>query len=299
MELTCLSCAGAFTVNEGGLAPSGAVIECPHCGRKQEFVRRPEGAGTTPPRPFAGAGPRPTPPPHAAGDAGAFRKPMQAFSTYRTQAPSAEMPKAKAESTDRRKPAPPTTPPFQVPGPGTTPPGLAAAAAAAGDAGTPWLVRSPTGLVLEFPSSHLLVNWSAIVDNAAPYQVSRGGDEWTSLDSFVREVKLGSRATQVYNRMASSTPLPSSVPVPTDPGGPGRSSTTQSAAARSGTNGALTTPIGGSLPPPRAVSSTTQFQFKIADTSTKRWPRVVIGIAIALGLLGGAAGAAFYLGLFN
>jgi len=158
------------------------------------------------------------------------------------------------------------------------PAGLSAAVAAVGEAPQKWLVKSPTGLVLEFPSSHLLVNWSSVVDNPAPYLVSRGGEEWTALDAWLSEVRHGSRATQVFRRMTGKPELPESGAAPGAEGAVPATRTTPAAQKVA---------IGE-----RHVSATAHFQFKIAEPKKPTWHKwailgaaIVGGLAIAVGAL--------------
>jgi hypothetical protein len=177
---------------------------------------------------------------------------------------------------------------------------MAAAAAGMPEGSGAWLVRSPTGLVLEFPSSNLLINWSAVVDNPAPYMVSRGGDDWTSLDTFVREVKLGSRATQVFQRMTGGGPMirPSvSAGDALDAADASGSAAPASAPAqeRADTGQKSVQPAA----PGRIVSSAAQFQFKLAPERKSAWPRVLLVVGITVVVLAGAAAAVWFSGILQ
>lgn len=247
MELNCLNCGGSFSLDDSKVPEGGGVLICPLCGRKQHFTRRIQ------------------PIKQKEGAAQGFRKPMQAFSGFVLRQPVG------AESLQ-----PEITPPRP------TEEVIAVAAAQIPNGSGAWLVKSPSGLVLEFPASHLLVNWSAVIENPAPYQVSRGGDEWISLEAFLREVRQGSRATQVFKKMTG-------VPSPDMP-------TPQGTEDASGAVRKVETRI--EPHPSRPTTSTTQFQFKITTERKKIWPRVLLVIIIILGALV-AVGAAWYAGLFS
>lgn len=274
MELTCLNCLGTFEVDAAGVPASSDRIQCPICGTDQTFVTQDEARLKRPETPL--------PPPRSSRTTTAFRKPMQAFvggtprpstsSTFRPTptdgvAPSAAAPFDPAASTPPEAFLPPIAPTPQT------------------DESGSWVVRSPTGLVLEFPASEYLVNWSAVVDNPAPYQVSRGGQEWTSLAEFLRLVRQGNRSTSAFRTatrgpdpsVPSRDPVPSPVATPT----PGGSPTVPT--ARPGT--APTHP-------------TSQFQIKLKQPAVPRWRRwVFLGLGLVV-IAAGAVAAAYFLDVF-
>lgn len=319
MELTCLNCTGTFEAGDTEVAAAGGVLRCPLCGREQRFAAR---------------GNRPVPEAEPADESvrreavsdsfgGAFRKPMQAFGGRRTGRPAGggtpgnaspagepvridttEMPPVdvvlpphRQAAMGPRTPVPPAAP---LPPPPVTVRSIEAAVAPEPvDAGSGvWIVKSPTGLVLEFPASNLLVNWSAVVENPAPYQVSRGGDSWMSLDEFLRETKRGIRATQAFRRGPEGR-------APAILGGAAESGSGP-ASAEPSTTAASNPPADAAAGPPRAsdtspggqrsaVSTTAQFTFKIANSSKPGFPRWAVALIIggSLALLGGGAVVAF------
>jgi hypothetical protein len=160
-----------------------------------------------------------------------------------------------------------------------------------------WAVKSPTGLVLEFPESALLVNWSAVVENPAPYQVSRGGETWMSLEEFLRETKRGVRATQAFRRTLDERgsgliPVPlesvagSSFAQPQDP---------VSIGLQGEQPGAPGTVVATQASQRNAVSTTAQFTFKIATNKKTGFPRWAVALIVGgvLVLLGSGAAVAF------
>ncbi len=274
MELTCLNCLGTFEVDAKRVPAASDRVQCPICGTDQKFVTQDEARLKRPETPL--------PPPRSSRSTTAFRKPMQAF------AGGASRPST--SSTVRPVPADGVAPPAAAPfDPGArTPPEAFLPPIAPGpqaDEAGSWVVRSPTGLVLEFPASDLLVNWSAVVDNPAPYQVSRGGQEWTSLADFLRLVRQGNRSTSAFRvatRGADSSaptrdPIPSPLATPT----PGGSPTVP--AAR---------PVTASTHP------TSQFQIKLKQPEVARWRRwVFLGLGLVL-IAAGTVAAAYFLDLF-
>ena len=126
-----------------------------------------------------------------------------------------------------------------------------------------------------------MASWSAILDNPAPYMASRGGDDWTSLEEVLREVKLGRRAPQVFRR----------VPAP------------DTGAAQPGTGKDVLVPVAQqqpsgdrqvSQPVRRRTPTTAQFEFKLTKPPEKD-PRKLLwaGLLILVAALG--AGAAVLL----
>ncbi len=274
MELTCLNCLGTFEVKDTGVpAPSGRV-QCPVCGTEQTFVTLDE-ARLKRPQP-------PVPPPRSSKTTTAFRKPMQAFvggSPRLSTHPSPQSTPVVGEASVSVAPFEPA-----APTPPEAFPPLMAPDAAADESGS-WIVRSPTGLVLEFPASELLVNWSAVVDNPAPYQVSKGGQEWTSLAEFLRLVRQGNRNTSAFRMATRGSPSPASPhePVPASP-------------ATSAPGGSPTVPAARSVSVP--VHPTSSFQIKLKEPAAPRWRRwVFLGIGL-IAIIGGAVVAATFLDLW-
>ncbi len=316
MELTCLNCTGTFEVGDDEIAATGGELVCPLCGRTQRFVPRGD-------RPVPGTEPLDASnrrEPVSDGFGGAFRKPMQAFGGRRPARPGSAPPsappfvappsQAPAGDGERRvtgevPPNPritspsgyrtPPTPPEPIltasPSAGTDRAVEVRAAPEAAEAGSGiWTVKSPTGLFLEFPASNLLVNWSAVVENPAPYQVSRGGQEWMSLDEFLREMKRGVRATQAFRRSPDGRGIatlaePAELPKGVAAASPVAVSRDASAVGKVETPAAATGP-GNSRNP---WSSTEQFTFKIANSGTNRGIPLWATILIIVGLVAGAA----------
>ncbi len=311
MQLTCLNCTGTFEVDDAEVAAAGGMLCCPLCGREQRFAAR---VG----RPIPDVEPAESGVRREAvsdGFGSAFRKPMQAFGSRRTNRPpsgvagsSTVVPQQPVRvDTAQMPPVDAVLPPpaFSIPPPGPAPfeplperPVAVKAVAEVEETGSGlWTVKSPTGLVLEFPSSTLLVNWSSVVENPAPYQVSRGSESWMSLEEFLRETKRGIRATQAFRRApdgqglipvggASGTipggaPTASAAAAPVvadrEPTGSPRPADSQAAAARN------------------AVSTTAQFTFKIANSSKPGFPRWAVALIVGavLALAGGGAAAVF------
>ena len=326
MELTCLNCSAAFDVDETALGPEGGMVQCPVCHRGQMVIRRSPGpvpSGFTKPPPIprpaaekpaerpaapkseaerpAAAKPEPERP-AAEAPGGSFRKPMQAFTGLRprSSAAAAAPPTVSASVAEPARPAPdrqavPVEEEF--PAEARIPAGLATAVAAVGDAPSVWLVRSPTGLVLEFPASHLVVAWSAIIESPGQYQVSRGGSDWTGLDSFLREVKLGSKATQVFRRItgqplleaeiAAGQQLEAAPQVDGEPGAPSAEAKPEGAA-----------PVEAEAPRKhRRPAPTAHFEFKFSNSAPPRWRRWVVAVAIGVAVAAVAAAVVHFSGL--
>lgn len=145
------------------------------------------------------------------------------------------------------------------------------------------MLKSPTGLILEFSSPALLAAWSAVVDNPAPYQVCRTGGDWMPLETFLQEFKKGGRFTQGFRA----------------PQLPGQASSGARAAVSSspGEEEMMGAPP-KALEPPPPKTPTTGFTFKVTNTSkppSRGWVKPLIWT-----LFVGAAGAAgYFLWLFT
>jgi predicted Zn finger-like uncharacterized protein len=308
MELTCLNCTGTFEVDDADVDAAGGMLRCPLCGREQRFAAR--GARSIPDVEPVDSGARREP--ASDGFGSAFRKPMQAFGGRRTGRPTGgaagavppptpvrvdtdQMPAVDAVlpppvfSAQPPKPVPVEPPPERLNIPKVT--------AEVDSASGLWIVKSPTGLILEFPSSILLVNWSAVVENPAPYQVSRGSDSWMSLEEFLRETKRGIRATQAFRRAPEGQGL---VPVGgvsegMPDGAPAPSSDAAAAVAAGDPNGSPRAPDAAASTGRNAVSTTAQFTFKIANSSKPGFPRWAIALIVGavLALVGGGAASWF------
>jgi len=297
MELICLNCAGEFEPEGASVAP-GAMLKCPKCGAEQVFF--PAGG-----RPL----PRMSTPAGASGavsaeggGGGAFRKP-QSLAIRRgatgSNGDSEPPPQPGPEpivrrDTDSIRPirrpasgavevvAPPPQPSRPLAAAGAPEKRDDSTAAGSGDAGETWMVKSPTGLVLEFSSPALLTTWSAVVDNPAPYQVCRAGGDWMPLETFLQEVKKGNRFTQGFR-------------VPTLPG---RTPTGAMATVKPGEGGeAAASPAASETPPP-SRTPTTGFTFKVANTSkppSRGWLKPLLW---AVFLLAAGAGG-YFLWLFT
>jgi hypothetical protein len=135
-----------------------------------------------------------------------------------------------------------------------------------------------------------------VVENPAPYLVSRGGDTWMSLEEFVRETKRGIRATQAFRHSPDSKVLvPVSSGLEGEPGSASAAPAVSQAAASVPPVGAARGP--DTQPPSQrsAVSTTAQFTFKIANSSKPgmpQWAKALIVLGV-LTLLGGGAAAVF------
>lgn len=297
MELTCLNCTGSFTVGDADPAGRSSLV-CPLCGREQRWV----GQGDFQEPSVAPASreevaepavevPRSEP----SSGSGTFRRPMQAFSGLRG---------AKAATAPRPGPQP-----FQVVDPtsGASAPvegaidellpdsgvgvGLEVPdpveAAAVPSESEAWVVRSPSGLVLEFPAANLLLAWSAVLDNPAPYQVSHAGSLWTPLDELIRELKRGKRSSQAFLKTldGGAVPgLPAIDPVRRDQMELGMP-----------LQQAINAPVAFGGAPQRAIPTTSQFQFKIAESKPSGMPGWAILLLVTVGVLGAAGIAAYFL----
>lgn len=262
MELTCLNCLGTFEVDMKPGSTQVHYLRCPLCGTEQTFI--PQDAARLK-RPLV-------PPPRAQKTTTAFRKPMQAFLT---EPPRSTTPPQSRET----RASSVEIGPFRSGAP-TPPEAFRPPVEAAPQEPEVWLVRSPTGLVLEFPASETLVNWSAVVDNPTPYQVSRGGQEWISLAEFLRLVRQGNRSTAAF-RAATRAPDPSSLGEPVVPHPVGATSPQgKQAAPLLQNDGAVKHP-------------TSQFQIKLKQQRASRW-RLWLLVALCLVLVATGALVAAY-----
>lgn len=298
MELTCLNCTGTFTVGDADPAGRSSLV-CPLCGREQRWVG--QGDFQEPSiAPASGAeavkAHDEAPRGESASGSGTFRRPMQAFSGLRGAKAAAVRPgapqpvqivdpKATASAPvgsviDALPPEPgPSGGLGEVPGLGDVVPVPASTEA--------WTVRSPSGLVLEFPAANLLLAWSAVIDNPAPYSVSHAGSLWTPLDELIRELKRGKRSTQAFLKTldGGAVPgLPAIDPVRRDQMELGMP-LQQAIGAPSASGGT----------PQRAIPTTSQFQFKIAESKPAGMPGWVILLLVTVGVLGAAGIAAYFL----
>lgn len=303
MELTCLNCAGTFEIDEGGVGSDGGSVECPMCGQAQDFTPR-EGLEASIPSPGPAIQEVSSPPPDdetAPPEAGAssFKKPMQAFSSFARRqvsgpdemkddtGPMKQVRRSYHEDTpfearipriEKKEPSGPIPEATVDDGNGT---GL-------------WLVKSPSGLVLEFPSSHLLVNWSAIVENPAPYTVSKGGEVWQAMADFLEEVRQGNRGTSAFRRIANNLERSqsSTVSVRSDIGGTDKMPMVGEAATGAGEDDVGP---GEEDDPSIPTSPTSGFQFKIRESrepKSRKW--LVVGIVVGVVVLAAGAAAALY-----
>ncbi|HOU54787.1 MAG TPA: hypothetical protein PLQ97_12740 [Myxococcota bacterium] len=297
MELICLNCLGEFEP-DGTLPASGGPLKCPRCGAEQVF--HPAG-GRPLPRMSAPSGTRES---VSEGTGGAFRKPqslaIRKGATPGSSGESGNSPRTGPVPHVRRDtdsippirasvsgavevvPPPPASAAVRDPGSPEGPDG--AAVSANEDSGQEWMVKSPTGLVLEFSSPALLVAWSAVVDNPAPYQVCRAGGDWKPLDAFLQEIKRGGRPTQAFR-------------APTSPGR-GSSGAIPTVSGAMGGDGAADVSSSESSVSPQPRTPTTGFTFKVANTSkppSRGWLKPLLWA-----LFVGAAGVGgYFLWLFT
>ena len=305
MELTCLNCAGTFEIDDD-LGLGERLITCPLCSKEQRFAPHEEAPFDPSPvsAPIQPAQVEAAPDPSS--DSSGFRKPMQAFSSFaRRQVNRAD---EEVEDTSRMKrlrrgqgqdtPWDGGMPRIEKEQP-EQPTGETAADQGDGEdenGSGLWLVRSPTGMVLEFPSSQLLINWSAIVEKPAPYSVSKGGDEWQALSEFLEEVRQGNRGTSAFRRLAqksmdSSKPDSDVLRIPGNDGTDGGQGSPDQAPVGDEKEGK------DSRSEVRLTSSpTSQFKFKTIEAKEKRGRRWILFAVVGAFLLlaaGGVAGLYF------
>jgi len=297
MELTCLNCAGTFEVPDDDSEARERTVQCPMCGQEQRFAVHEESPFATPRTAEAGRPVQTQRISPSESDGSGFRKPMQAFSSFARRkviAPGALVDDTSSMRKVKRRQKEDTSPDGQIPKVHKVPSGTIGAVEHEGDNGsTTWLVKSPTGLVLEFPSSHLLVNWSAIVDKPGPYSVSKGGDVWQGLGEFLEEVRQGDRGTAAFRRLAKesvggTTTGSSSVTRierPAETPGAGF----QSVGQKSGEDGSGDDVQADQMP---VTSPTSQFQFKIRESREDKGRKWVVLAVIGGGLLLLAGGVA-------
>lgn len=309
MELTCLNCTGSFSVDDGEPAGRGS-LRCPLCGREQRWLPQEDFVDPVPADapvealvevPVASAptpepSPQPAAAPRAEPAASAFRRPMQAFTGMRGAKPAA--PRMGQPIIPRGVDDPDVSTGSGLAGDASDDaarislddvPQLAEESPIVGDPES-WVVRSPSGLVLEFPSSNLLLAWSAVLDNPLPYQVSHGGGLWTSLDQVIREQKRGTRSTQAFLKTLDGGAVGGRPAI--DPARRDRMELGDPLARPQG----APTEAGAVLPPlDRAIPSTSQFQFKIATPKPKGLPGWVVLAAVTVGVLAAAGIAAYFL----
>jgi hypothetical protein len=293
MELTCLNCTGSFSVDDGD--PSGLkTLRCPMCGHEQRWVPQPR---FTDPAPLEAEAP--APPSRSDGTGGAFRRPMQAFSGMRSGKTGSQKLAPRVHVIDPETMESVAEP--EAAGAGRTSESsgeirlddvapLSDEPPPPSDSTETWVVRSPSGLVLEFPSSNLLLAWSAVLDNPAPYQVSRAGSLWTSLEQIIREMERGKRSTQALLRTLEGGAVSGRPAI--DPGRRDR----MELGDPLGKDGSAAA-AGGGVPPPldRSLPSTSQFQFKIAESKPQGLPGWVVLLVVTVGVLAAAGVAAYFL----
>lgn len=275
------------------------------CGQAQDFIPRAGiEASAPPPGPSIQEVSTPPPtqdaaPPPETG-ASSFKKPMQAFSSFARRQVSGpddlkddtgSMKQVTRKSYHEDTPYEARIPRIEKKEPSGS---IPETSEDDGNGTGLWLVKSPSGLVLEFPSSHLLVNWSAIVENPAPYSISKGGEVWQALADFLEEVRQGNRGTTAFRRIASSMERSqgSSVTVRSV-----SDSTDRMPAAGTGTPGEGVEIGGqdGGDAPSIPTSPTSGFQFKIRETTapkSRKW--LVVGIVVGVVVLAAGATVALY-----
>ncbi len=298
MELTCLNCSGSFSVDDGEPAGRNSLC-CPLCGREQRWVPQAEfidpSGDDVPVESNLGE------PSGARADvsSGAFRRPMQAFSGLRSgkSRSSQTGPQVYVVDPDEMEivetvgaipnVAPQSESSSEIRLDDVAP--LVEEVPALGDPES-WVCRSPSGLVLEFPSSNLLLAWAAVLDNPAPYQVSRAGSLWTPLDQAIREMKRGARSTQAFLKTLDGGSVGGRPAI--DPGRRAR----MELGDPLGKADQTVSDDGGLLQPlSRSVPSSSQFQFKIAETKPEGVPGWVVILVVAVGVLAAGGVAAYVL----
>jgi hypothetical protein len=146
-----------------------------------------------------------------------------------------------------------------------------------------WHVRCPTGLELVFPNSQLVLAWASVVDDPNLYFVSRGGEEFVTMEEWLQKIRQGSRGTMAFRTVVAEKEK-------LHPGA-------ESMESRSGEK--------GEQAPPKTLESTKktvtyQLQFKTRDSRTqKRKKAIQIAVFVAIVVLvGGAVLSAHFFGLF-
>gem|GEM_PF-3073549 len=258
MELVCINCANKFEVGDEVLSRKEVVVRCPTCGHECVFHSASSSQIVNPV----------IPPPSRTGG---FRRPMQVFATAtKTQ----EQPRLKPEAVAPMPKSVDIVTPKEVPKaePESEPSGNGK-----------WHVRCPTGLELVFPSSQLVLAWASVVDDPNLYFVSRGGEEFVTMEEWMQKIRQGSRGTVAFRTVVAEKEKP-----PTS---------VERMESRSGDQ--------PEPAEPKTLETTKktvahQLQFKTRDSRTqKRKKAIQISIFVVLVVLvGGAVLGAHYLGLF-
>jgi len=294
MELICLNCSNAFDIGNADKEGGDGGVVCPNCGKVQRFKSHEET-------------PIPAPSPmkkglldsdadlNVSGDSGAFKRPMQAFSSFarRTVAKKGELIDDTGEIPKARRTVRQDTT-WEGIIPKVKKEEKQGGGSEEGEESTIWLVKSPSGLVLEFPTSQMLVNWSAIVEKPEPYSVSKGGKDWMALEEFLDSVRQGNRGTSAFRRAAAASGL--------EPITGGRDAGPSVARAVEGAGevedgyGDETGQSDKDFHEVETTSSpTSQFKFKIQEsTKPKKNVWVVVAIVAGVLLLGAGGVVAMY-----
>jgi len=296
MELMCLNWLGEFET-EGAAPAPGSLLKCPRCGAEQVFfpaggrplprMSAPTGAREGVPEPTGGAFRKPQSlvirKGGSSGSSGEAGNASQTGPVPQVRRDTDSIPPIRRSASGAVEVVAPTQAPASAGSAGTAEAPEATQASGIDEAGQEWMVKSPTGLVLEFTGPALLVAWSAVVDNPAPYQVCRTGGEWMPLETFLQEFKKGARFTQGMRV----------------PQLPGRSPSGPTAVVSPVPGGSATVAASPDAPDsPQPRPSTTGFTFKVANTSTppsRGWVKPLLWA-----LFVGAAGAGgYFLWLFT
>ena len=276
MELTCLSCTGTFSASDADPAGRRSLV-CPLCNREQRWIRQDkfEFVVNSEQRPEQQQEVADSRRPSSSGMA--FKRPMQAFGGRRSSGSGqslAATPPLPNEPLDKPADEPALAPEL--------PPDVAAPILNNPEG---WVVRSPSGLVLEFPSSDLVVAWSAVLDNPVPYHVSHVGSPWASLDEVLKEIKRGRRPSQSMIKTLDGGAISGGSMMD-----PVKRDRMEMGLPISGTP---TNEIEAPLPAKR--TTTQQFEFKMAESKPKGMPRWAVMLIVTLAVLASVGLAAYVL----
>lgn len=284
MELWCLNCQTCFNHPEEPPHNKVVSIKCPNCGIESHFTKKPQHLFSIQETKKVLAPPRPP-------TTSKFMRPTPQYGIKvgqtQTQQPSTDSSFRKADVYPEYK-----TRPKQEDSKSILQPQISDSSYEDG----PFFVKSPTGLVLEFPSSKVVQTWASIIENTVPYQISQDTKEWISLDVFLSGYRVSAVEDDRLRKAVAKISESKATIVPIDADGKAEEKTSTEKPRETTDQQQRKVEIQRGI----RDSPTSQFTFKIKETPSpksvlRKW--VVAGIIIVI-MVGGTLGL-YFAGVFK